>query len=149
MKKENKYIEEEVEVGLNPEDFEREVKVKIRKDAFRAKLLHCSCGAKMKKTFIDLDIPNTDLTIHLEAFRCNKCKKEYLNGEQAKKLDRAVAIGNALSENGLSYERAGNFDGYNIFVRFPAQVLTVQGKVKAEIRPISTTDFFVHFKKAK
>ena len=82
-----------MEEELKPEDFEDEIKVKIRKEAFNSKELHCDiCDMMMNKVSLDVDIPNTSLTIHLEAFRCNKCGKEYLNGEQARKLDRSLAI---------------------------------------------------------
>ncbi len=132
---------------LKLEDFEDEIKVSISREAFKSRELHCDiCNKKMKKELLNIDIPNTYLTIHLEAFRCNKCGKEYLNGEQAKKLDRALAIGNVISEKGAAYIRSGNFDGYNVFVRFPAHMVRGR-KIKAEIRPLSDEEFFVHFKK--
>jgi len=137
-----------MEEELKPEDLEEEVKVRISKKAFRAKGLHCDiCNKKMHKIFLDIEIPETSLAIHLEAFRCDKCGKEYLNGEQAAKLDRALAIGKVIARKGIVYERAGNFDGSNVFVRFPAQIIKGK-KIKAEIMPLSPTEFFVHFKKA-
>lgn len=136
-----------MEEELKPEDFEDEINVKIKKDAFVSKELHCdTCNKSMNKVSLDVDVPNTSLTIHLEVFRCDKCGKEYLNGEQAKKLDRALAIGNVISEKGVAYVRSGNFDGYNVFVRFPAHLIKGR-KIKAEIKPVSDAEFFVHFKK--
>ena len=138
-----------MEEELSEKDFEEEIKVQISKGAFKSNELHCdNCNKKMDKIFIDTEIPNTSLTIHLEAFRCEKCKKEYLNGDQADKLDRALAISKAIDKKGIIYERAGNFDGSNVFVRFPAQMIK-GNNIKAEILPISTTEFFVHFKKKK
>lgn len=138
-------MKEEIEIAS--EDLEEEVKFKINKDAFKSKELHCdNCNKKMTKISLDVDIPETSLTIHLEAFRCEKCGKEYLNGEQAKKLDRALAVANVISKKGVVYERSGNFDGSNIFVRFPAQMIKGDN-IKAEIISLSPTEFFVNFKK--
>ena len=138
-----------MEEELSEKDFEEEIKVQISKDAFKSKEFYCeNCDKKMDKIFVNAEIPNTLLTIHLEVFRCEKCKKEYLNGDQANKLDRALAISKAIDKKGIVYERSGNFDGSNIFVRFPAQL--IKGKnIKAEIFPVSSTEFFVHFKKQK
>ncbi len=135
------------ETELNEKDFEEEINVKISNEAFKARELHCdNCNKKMNQVFLDVDIPNTQLTIHIKAFRCEKCKKEYLSGEQAEKLDRALAISKTIEKKGVIYERAGNFDGSNVFVRFPAQLIKDEN-VKAEIIPISATEYFVHFKK--
>lgn len=132
---------------LTKEDFEEEIKVKVSEEAFKAKELHCdNCNKKMAKVFLDVALPNTSLIIHLEVFRCEKCGKEYLSGEQAEKLDRALAITKVIAKKGMVYERAGNFDGSNVFVRFPAQMIKGR-KIKAEIMPLSPTEFFVHFKK--
>lgn len=138
-----------MEEELKPEDFAEEVKVEISKGAFRVKELHCdNCDRKMNRVFLDVEIPETSLIAHLEAFRCGKCGKEYLTGEQAEKLDRILAISKVIAKKGVVYERAGNFDGSNVFVRFPAQM--IKGKnVKAEIIPLSPTEFFVNFKKQR
>jgi len=136
-----------MEEELKPEDFEEEVDVKISKEAFRAKELHCdNCDRKMIKVSLDVEIPETFLIAHLEAFRCEKCGKEYLSGEQAEKLDRALAVTKVIAKKGIVYERAGNFDGSNVFVRFPAQLIKGE-KIKADIMPLSPTEFFVCFKK--
>lgn len=137
----------EFEEKLTVEDFEEEIGVKIDKQAFRAKKLYCdSCNRKMDEFLLDVEIPDTQLTIHAKVFRCGKCGREYLNGEQAKKIDRALAISKAITKQGFIYERAGNFDGSNIFVRFPAHMIK-GGNVTAEIIPLSPTEFFIHFKK--
>jgi len=134
---------------LTKEDFEEEVEFEIDKDSFEAKELNCdNCNKKMDNVSIGIDIPDTSLTVHLDAFRCNKCGKEHLNGEQASKLDRALAISKAINKKGFVYERSGNFDGSNIFVRFPAHMIKGEN-MKAEIMPISPTEFFVNFKKQK
>lgn len=136
-----------METELTPEDFEQKIDVKIDKEAFKAKELHCDrCNKKMAKVSLDIAIPDTLLSIHLEAFKCKRCGKEYLNAEQAKKLDRALAISKVIAKKGIIYERAGNFDGSNVFVRFPAQMIK-DDNVKAEIMPLSSNEFFVEFKK--
>lgn len=134
---------------LTPEDFEEEVDVKISEKAFEADEPHCdTCGKKMEKVFLNIEIPNTSLIARLEAFKCKNCGKEYLNGTQADKLDRALSLSNAIEKRGIVYERAGNFDGTNVFVRFPAQMIK-GNDIRAEIVPISATEYFVHFKKGK
>ena len=136
-----------MEEELIEEDLEEEADFEIDKDAFKAKALHCdNCNKNMDKVSLDVDIPDTSLTIHLEVFRCKKCRREYLNGEQAEKLDRALSISKAMTKKGVVYERAGNFDGSNVFVRFPAQMIKDK-EVRADIIPISPTEYFVHFKK--
>lgn len=128
-----------------------EIKIKISKEAFKAKKLYCDeCDLAMKTVKIDIDTPNIPLTIHLEAFKCPKCGKEYLNSKQAKKMDKALMIGKIISEKDLVYERAINYDKSNYFVRFPA--LFTKGFTKhskAEIKPLSSTDFLIHIKKEK
>ncbi len=97
----------EKEFELKPEDLEEEIEVTIHKDAFRAGELHCdNCNKKMDKVSLDVEIPGTSLVIRLESFRCGKCGKEYLNGEQAEKLDRALAVSKAITRKGVVYERA-------------------------------------------
>ena len=132
---------------LSEEDFEEEVDFELSEDAFSSDELHCSdCGKKMDSVSLEVSIPETSLKVSLSAFRCKGCKKEYLNGDQAEELDRAMAISKAISRKGVVYERAGNFDGSNVFVRFPAQMIK-ERNVKAEIIPISATEYFVNFKK--
>jgi hypothetical protein len=132
---------------LTEQDFEEEVKVEIDDEAFSSEELHCDkCNKNMEETLLDVALPNTQLSIHLKIFRCDKCGKEHLNGKQADKLDRALAVSRAIAKKGIVYERAGNFDGSNVFVRFPAQMIKDK-EVKAEIIPISSTEFFVNFKK--
>ena len=137
----------EIENELKPEDFKEEVDFEIDEEAFKSKDLHCeNCNKKMDKVSIEIEIPETSLTINLESFRCSNCGKEYLNGEQASKLDRALSVSKAINKKGFVYERSGNFDGSNVFVRFPAHMIKGEN-IKAEIMPISPTEFFVNFKK--
>lgn len=135
--------------NLKQEDLEEEVKIKVSKNAFKTEL-HCDeCNIKMKKVVLDMDIPDSSITIHFEAFKCPKCEKEYLNGEQAEKLDEILVINKIVTERAPVYERAGNFDGHNWFVRFPSQLTKNYGRhVKTEIKQLSATDFLVHFKKS-
>ncbi len=126
---------------------EEEVDVKIDKNSFDDKIIHCDkCEEIMEKKDLEIEIPNSSLLMKIEVFECKKCKKQYLNGEQADKLDRALSIGKVIERKGMKYERAGNFDGNNVFVRFPAQMIK-EKNVNAEIHPISQNEFFVFFKK--
>jgi len=131
--------------NLKPEDIEgEEVNIKVSKDANNSEL-HC-CNKKMKKVLLEMEIPNSPYCVRFEAFKCSKCGKEFLNSEQAEKLDKILMANKIISDDTVVYERAGNFDGNNYFVRFPTQLTKhFKNKVKAEIRPLSNTDFLVHF----
>lgn len=136
-------MEEEIKF----EDFEEEIEVKIDKNAFNDKTLHCDkCDELMDKKFLEIEIPNSSLLMKVEIYECKNCQKQFLNSDQADKLDRALSIGKVIERKGLKYERAGNFDGNNVFVRFPAQMIK-EKNVNAEILPISQNEFFVFFKR--
>jgi hypothetical protein len=134
--------------NLKEEDVGEEVKFTFRKDAFKDKKLHCDvCGFEMKKIKTSMNLPNTDLRISLDLHKCKKCDVEYLNGEQAKKFDRALMIAKALSKDGLLFERSLNSDGDNYIFRFPAQLTKGWKKhQKVDINPLSSTDFLVKVK---
>jgi len=104
----------------------------------------------MKKILLEMEIPNSPYCVRFEAFKCSKCEKEFLNSEEAEKLDKILMANKIISDDITVYERAGNFDGNNYFVRFPSQLTKhFKNKVKAEIRALSSTDFGVHFTEAK
>jgi len=125
------------------------VKIKISKDAFKSSL-HCpKCNIEMKKIITDLDLAESQMTLHLEAYKCENCGRERLNGEQAIKLDQMMLMIDAIKEKiRFKFERAANFDGRNWFIRFPVEITRDWSKnMIANITPLSTKDFLIHFKK--
>ena len=79
--------------NLKEEDLLEEVKdVHIDKDAFKGSLKCIECGKDMKKVKSRMDLPSIDITVHFEVWRCSKCNRESLDGEQAKKLDRILDV---------------------------------------------------------
>jgi len=125
------------------------VKIRISKNAFKNQL-HCpKCNIEMKKIITDLDLAESQITLHLEVYKCEKCGRERLNGEQAMKLDQIMLMIDAMKEKiRFKFERAANFDGRNWFIRFPIEVTRNWNKnMIANITPLSTKDFLIHFKK--
>lgn len=138
--------------NLRPEDLEnKEIKIEIDKDAFKGPLICKKCNKKMEKVITDFDLPEGTLTLHLEAYRCPKCYKEYLSGEQAEDFDKMLVLMDAIKQKPkVKFERAANYDGKNWFIRFPADLTRNWNKKKiTDIIPITNQDFFIHIKDKK
>jgi len=133
---------------IKEKDIGREAKFTFSKNAFRDKELTCdNCNVRMKRVRMVIDLPNTELKASIEVFRCGKCNTEYLNGEQAKKFDKALILAKALSEQGLVFERALNNDGDNYLFRFPAQLTRGWKRYnKIDINPLTATEFLIKVK---
>lgn len=133
---------------LKQEDLDREVKVKIDKDAFKGPLKCNNCNVKMTLLKTSMDLPDADITLHFQVYRCSKCNREYLSGDQAKKLDKLLEFENVIKDKTLKFERVLNFDGQSFFVRFPNELTKTWTKdLKTEIKALSSTDFFIHIQK--
>ena len=135
--------------NLTPESLGKEVKIKISKKAFKGPL-HCpDCNIKMEKIITDMDLPENEVTLHLKAYKCPKCHRERLSGDQAERFDKLMLMMDIMKKNFLfKFERATNFDGKNWFIRFPIEITkTWNKKMIANITPLSQKDFFIHFKK--
>lgn len=151
------YTEEEEKMKLDyetlkPEDLEEgELKIELTEDAFEAPLTCTSCNKKMEKVMIDFELPGREITMHLEAYRCKKCRKEYLSGQQAEKFDAMLSILDAMKQQAkIKFERAANFDGKNWFIRFPSDLTKSWDKhMETEIIPITQKDFLIHLKRDK
>lgn len=143
MKQEMKEIKEE--------DLLEEVKeFSIASDAFSGPLLCTSCDQSMSKVKIDVKLPDQSLTLHVDAWRCSKCGKEYLSGEQAKKMDLLLEVNKLLGNNTQTFNQTLSYDGRNFFIPFPAEVTKSWGEgIQGEIKALSATDFFVHVYKAE
>lgn len=134
---------------ITEKDIGEEVKFTFGKKAFESEKIYCSeCKIRTKKVEVEMSIPKTPLSVRLNTFRCPKCGKEYLNFKEAEKLDKVLVINSIIEKHGVSYIRALNFDGDNIFVRFPTELTRgVDKKSKAEITPLSLNEFLIKIQK--
>jgi len=138
--------------NLKPEDVEgKEIKIKVLKGAFGGQF-HCQkCRIIMKRAHADIDLPDGELTLHMEAYKCPKCGREKLSGEQAEKLDQYLTLIDALKNKAkFRFRRAMNFDGNNWFVRFPNE-LTQEWKknIESDIVPLTASDYLIHLHKER
>lgn len=111
-------IEDEEFYNLKEEDIGEEVKFQIDKDAFKAPF---SCHGK-KTVLVDKKISFDGLDFKYSVWQCNKCKKEYLDSEQGKKLEKFWILKRLLEDKIITIERNINYDGKTYFFRFPKEL---------------------------
>ena len=83
------------EEDLSLEELEKleEVKIKVDKDSFKVTEGICpKCDSKMIKVIENNSLFDGALTFHIIKFRCGKCKKEYMDLEQAEKYDLFLTL---------------------------------------------------------
>lgn len=84
------------------------------------------------------------ITIEHEVWRCPKCREEYVDYEQGKKLDNAIIMSGFLDDKKIEFRRKLNFDGHSFFLRFPSEVTKKWRKgMTATIKAINTGSFSV------
>lgn len=82
--------------------FEEVKDLVIDKDSFKLSEGFCpECNQKMDKVIENKNLFDGAVTFHIIKYRCTKCNKEYLDLEQAEKLDLFLII-NKLSKKPLS-----------------------------------------------
>ncbi len=90
---------------LNEEGLSKFEEVKdlvIDKNSFKVSEGFCpECSEKMDKVIENMNLFDGALTFHIIKYRCSKCDKEYLDSEQAEKLDFFLTI-KRLSKKPLS-----------------------------------------------
>ncbi len=75
----------------------QEVKTKFSKKAFRVDKAVCpNCGIKMQKIIENKSLFDGSLTFHIIKLRCEKCRKEYLDLEQAEIYDLYLMMSKRL-----------------------------------------------------
>jgi hypothetical protein len=117
-----------------------EARLEIAGKAFRPKLLHCSnCNVKMKKRALEIRL-GQNISMRLEGFECQKCGKQYLGLEEARKLDRAMILARAINR-GFKMVRNLSFDGDNYTFRIPKEFTQKVTKKKIEIVPLGAREF--------
>lgn len=104
--------------NIKEEDIEKEVEFVIDKDAFKGPF---TCHKN--KTVLEhkkISIRGIDFTY--DVWRCKTCKKEYLDSEQGKQLEKFWIIEKLLEDSLITMERNLNYDGKTYFFRFPKEL---------------------------
>lgn len=131
---------EKYDEGTKEEDLIKEVKFEIDKDAFKGPFVCHNSETKKIKKIISIN----GFDFKYEAWHCNKCKKDFLDTDQAKRLENIWTIEKILDNKLISIERNVNFDGKTFFVRFPVEITKKWHKgVRADIKLLSPEEFFV------
>lgn len=105
------------EEDIKEEDITEKADFEIDKDAFKGPF--SCCNKKTKKIKKKLSIRGMDFDY--EAWYCDKCKKEFLDSEQAERLEKLWIIEKLLKDDLITVERNMNFDGKTFFFRFPME----------------------------
>jgi len=80
----------------------QEIKTKFTEKAFRVDRAICpNCGIKMQKIIENKSLFDGSLTFHIIKLKCEKCKKEYLDLEQAEVYDLFLMMNKRLSKKPL------------------------------------------------
>jgi len=119
--KKSKYreeLEKEPFYNLKEEDLIEEVKFEIDKDAFKGPF---TCHGK-KASLVEKKISYGDLDFTYNIWQCRKCKKEYLDFEQARKYEKFLIMKKVLQDKLITIERSMNYDGKTFFFRFPKEL---------------------------
>ena len=134
-------MQEELDIGKL-----KSVKFSFAKGAFQAKSMHCNvCNSKTKKVNTVISLPESSLSVNLNVFRCTKCNKEYLNFEEAKKLDKALIVSRAMRSDSYKMRKSLSFDGDSYIFRIPAEVARSLGKKPhADMTPLSSRELLIH-----
>ena len=128
---------------IKEEDLIEEVKFEIDRDAFKGPF-NC-CNMETKKIKKRMSVKGIDFSY--EVWRCSKCKKEFLDTEQAQKLEKIWMVEKLLDEKLISIERNVNYDGKTFFVRFPIEITKKWHKgIHAYITLLSPEEFFIKIK---
>lgn len=114
MKKED--FDEEF-YNIEPEGLE-EVKFTIDKDAFKGPF---TCHGK-KTVLAEKKISYGGIEFKYNVWQCRKCKKNYVDSEQAKRYEKFLLMKRLLEENPITIERNMNYDGKAFFFRFPKEL---------------------------
>lgn len=123
MKQKSKYqqeLEKEPFYNIKDEDFGEEVKFRIDESSFKGGRPF-KCHGK-NASLINKEVSYGDMDFTYSVWQCKKCKKEYLDFEQAKKFEKFLIIKQLLTENLITIERNMNYDGKTFFFRFPKEL---------------------------
>lgn len=81
-----------------------EVEFEIDQSAFQVEEASCpTCNIKMDKVIENKDLFDGAVTIHIIQFQCSKCKKVFLDLEQAKKQELFLKLERLSQKQSLEY----------------------------------------------
>ena len=113
-----KELEKEPFYNLKEEDMGEEVKFEIDDNSFKGPF---RCHGK-KTVLIDKKTSYGGIEFAYSVWQCHKCKKEYVDFEQAEKFEKFLMIKKLLEDELITIERNMNFDGKTYFFRFPKEL---------------------------
>ena len=111
---------DELYSNIKEEDLGEEVKFEIDKDAFKGGVPF-KCHGK-NTILINKKISHGGMDFAYNVWQCKKCKKEYLDFEQAKRYEKFLIMKKLLEDKLITIERNMNFDGKTYFFRFPKEL---------------------------
>ncbi len=103
---------------ISEEDITEEVHFEIDKDAFKGPFPCCNKTTTKKNK----SISHRGFEFHYGVWHCSKCDKEYLDTEQAKRLENFWVLERLLDDKLITIKRSMNFDGKTYFFRFPKEL---------------------------
>ena len=104
-----------------------------------------TCHGKTK--LISKELAVNGNTFQYEVWQCSKCKKDYLDTKQAKKMETIWIAEKLLNERALTMSRSLNFDGKMFFLRFPKELTKTWNQDNyAEIKVVDNHRFIVEVK---
>lgn len=96
-------MKDESKMSLNELDKLEKVNLEVDKNATNVNEGICpDCNEKMIKYIDNENLYDGTLTFHIIKFRCTKCKKEYLDLEEAKKYDLFLKLQRTSPEKFLA-----------------------------------------------
>ncbi|HLD12430.1 MAG TPA: hypothetical protein VJB87_02435 [Candidatus Nanoarchaeia archaeon] len=128
---------------ITKKDIMKEVKFTVAKDAFEGPFTCCKKITKKTHQHVSYQ----GISVDYDVWKCNKCHKEYLDTNQAKKLETFWIIQKIVDDRIITMERNINFDGKTYFFRFPKELTQHWSKHQiAEIKLIDQKTFLVEIK---
>ena len=120
----------------------KQVGFEIDKDAFFGPF---KCHSKTKLVAKKVSIGEN--VFAYSAWQCAKCKKEYLDSGQAKKMEDIWTVEKFLKDDVITMKRSLNYDGKMFFLRFPIELTKKWKKGQfVDITPIDSNRFIVEVK---
>lgn len=130
--------EEDIDLGTL-----EEVHFEIDKNAFKGPFT--CCKKKTRKT--TKKTVYKGLEFQHEVWQCSRCKKEYLDLEQSKRMETFWTMKQLLDDKLITMERSINFDGKTYFFRFPKEISQNWGKGRhVDIKLLTPEKFLVEVK---
>lgn len=111
-------VTEDESYDIKEEDLEEEVKFEVDKDVFKAPF---SCHGK-KTVLVNKKLSVDGIDFNYSVWHCKVCKKDYLDSEQGKKLEKFWILKRLLEDKVITIERSMNYDGKTYFFRFPKEL---------------------------